>query len=336
MSLEPVLLRDYKRDKPPTKWCVYFDDETGDIVTVTNRKKDFLKESFIETDDNNAKLMLMGEVDPKKFSVVEIEQQLKLVEKSAVLRIKKAENRLSIVPLSAKKRADVNITMYLNSWKMEVNFNQDTLYRMTGKRYFKNVSLNPEQQGKYDPIVFYLIKNNDPNHLLRTIEIDPGELIEEGYLIFDMSPLRSYAGLGEISILTKKIFSSYGLTRKSNFTGTDYTTRFQKRRMFSVPTPQQKQIDSQFTVFYRNNRYYLKSNFDDPQEEKIYSDIAIYLTDKTNPSNLLGHLTLPVSDIGWKSTIELDTTVNLFNCGILASDATKNISIDYITEGAKE
>jgi hypothetical protein len=151
-----------------------------------------------------------------------------------------------------------------------------------------------------------------------------------------MSPLRSYAGLGEISILTKKIFSSYGLTRKSNFTGTDYTTRFQKRRMFSVPTPQQKQIDSQFTVFYRNNRYYLKSNFDDPQEEKIYSDIAIYLTDKTNPSNLLGHLTLPVSDIGWKSTIELDTTVNLFNCGILASDATKNISIDYITEGAKE
>ena len=69
---------------------------------------------------------------------------------------------------------------------MEVNFNPDTLYRMTGVRYFKHVSLNPEKDGRYDNIVLYLIKNNDPNYLLKTITIDPAELIEEGYIVFDI------------------------------------------------------------------------------------------------------------------------------------------------------
>ena len=80
MSLEPTLLRNFKRDKKPIKWCVYFEDNTGDIITVTNKKKDFLKHSFIETYDTNAKQMLMGEVDPKKFAVVDINQVLTLVE----------------------------------------------------------------------------------------------------------------------------------------------------------------------------------------------------------------------------------------------------------------
>ena len=39
--------------------------------------------------------MLMGVVDPKKFAVVEVNQELKLVAKSAVLRIKEAEEKLA-------------------------------------------------------------------------------------------------------------------------------------------------------------------------------------------------------------------------------------------------
>ena len=140
MSSETALLRDYKSDRPAPKWCVYYDDENGDVVTVTNRAKDQIKSPYILTDSDDARQLLMGHVDPKKFAVVDVNHELKLVEKSAVLRIKEAERRLSVVPLNNKTKADINIIFYINSWKMEVNFNQDTLYRMTGKRFFRNIS----------------------------------------------------------------------------------------------------------------------------------------------------------------------------------------------------
>mgnify|MGYP001314033972 FL=1 len=333
MSSELNLLQDYKRDKPPAKWCVYYEEDTGDVVTVTNREKDFIKHNHIVTDSDDARRILMGIVDPKKYAVVDVNQELKLVEKSAVLRIKEAEQRLSMIPASVTEKADVNIVLYINHWKMEVNFNQDTLYRMTGKRYFRNVSLNPEQDGEYDPITLYLIKDNDPNFLVKTIEIDPAELIEEGYIIFDMTPLRRICGLGEISIMTKKIFSSYRLQRKANFTGVDYKTRFTRRRMFSVPTPVKDEAPSDFTIINRRGLTYIKSNFNNPQDQKIYTDIGIYLTNPQNPNDLLGQLTLPLKDIGWESQIQLEVAdIDLTKCGFLCKETSTNLTFDYMTE----
>lgn len=330
MSSELTLLRDYKKDKEPTRWCVYYEADTGDIVTVTNKEKDFIKSPFILSDSDDARKILMGHLDPKKFAVVDVNQELKLVEKSAVLRIKEAEEKLSMIPTGQKQKADINVIMYVNNWKMEVNFNQDTLYRMTGKRYFRNVSLNPESDGNYDNITLYLIKDNDPNFLIKTISIDPGELIEEGYLIFDMTPLRRITGLGEISILTKKIFSSYRLERKANFTGIDYRTRHSKRRTYSIPAPLQKDISSDFTITLRNGIHYIKSNFNNPQDQKIYTDIGIYLTDPKNPNRLLGSITLPLNDIGWESTIELQTDLNLLECGFLCKESSNDLTFDYV------
>lgn len=333
MSSDLNLLQDYKRDKPPPKWCVYYEQDTGDVVTVTNREKDFIKHNFIVTDSDDARKMLMGVVDPKKFAVVEVNQELKLVAKSAVLRIKEAEQRLSMIPDNMKEKADVNVIMYINNWKMEVNFNQDTLYRMTGKRFFKNVSLNPEKDGEYDPITFYLIKENDPNFLVKTVTVDPAELIEEGYIIFDMTPLRRICGLGELSILTKKIFSTYRLQRKTNFTGVDYRTRFSRRRMFHVPKLSQSNAKSDFTIIRRGNLQYIKSNFNNPQDQKIYTDIGIYLTSPQNPNDLIGQITLPLKDIGWESQIALEVTdIDLTKCGFLCKDTSTNLTFDYMME----
>ena len=216
---------------------------------------------------------------------------------------------------------------------MEVNFNQDTLYRMTGKRFFRNISLNPEQDGIYDPITFYLIKENDPNFLVKTISVDPAELIEEGYIIFDMTPLRRVCGLGELSLLTKKIFSTYRLQRKANFTGVDYKTRFTRRRMFHVPTPVQEGAPSDFTIIRRGDIYYIRSNFNNPQDQKIYTDIGVYLTSPQNPNDLIGEMTIPLKDIGWESQVELEVTdIDLTNCGFLCRETSTNLTFDYITE----
>lgn len=333
MSSEPTLLRDYKSDKPAPKWCVYYDDENGDVVTVTNREKDQIKNPFIETDSDDARQILMGYVDPKKFAVVDVNHELKLVEKSAVLRIKEAERRLSVVPLNQKTKADINIILYINSWKMEVNFNQDTLYRMTGKRFFRNISLNPEQDGVYDPITLFLIKDNDPNFLVKTIEIDPGELIEEGYMIFDMAPLRRICGLGEMSVMTKKIFQSYRLQRKANFTGIDYRTRYSRRRSFAKPTQPTQDVATDFTIIKKGDVTQIKSNFQNPQDSKIYTDIGLYITDPRNPSQLLDHIVLPLNSIGWDRTLEITTPgLDLTKCGILCRESNVDLTFDYINQ----
>ena len=42
MSSEPKLLRELQKEKPSHKWYVYYDVDTGDIVAVTNKEKDFI------------------------------------------------------------------------------------------------------------------------------------------------------------------------------------------------------------------------------------------------------------------------------------------------------
>lgn len=331
MSSEPALLNELDKPKSPPKWCVYYEHDTGDIVTVTNRYKDFIKNPHIFTESDDARKLLMGYLDPKKFAVADIRGVLTFVEKSAVLRLREAERKLSLIPIS-KTKADVNIVMYINSWKLEVNFNQDTLYRMTGKRHVKTININPEQQGKYDKIAFYLIKDNDPNFLIKQIEIDPSELMEEGYLIFDMSPLRRIAGLGEITVMTKKIFKSYRLERKANFTGVDYSTRYTMRRSYQIPYRKNNDVDSDFTISKKDDLYIIQSNFGDPQEHKIYNDIGIYITDPLNPNNLLAELTLPISKLGWHGFIEVDTKVPLEKCGFLCKESATKLSFDYTEE----
>lgn len=328
MSSEIVLLREYKKDKPALKWCVYYEPDSGDVVTVTNKEKDFIKKPFIVTDSDDARLLLMGHKDPKKFAVVEVNHDLKLVEKSAVLRLKDAERKLSIIRQS-NTSADVNIILYINHWKMEVNFSQDTLYAMTGKRFFRNISINPESEGKYDPITLYLTKKNDPNFLVMTMTIDPRELIDEGYLIFDMAPIRSICGLGDVSIMTKKIFNSYRMQRKLNFTGVDFRTRNTKRRNFTIPFPVTKDAGADFTIFKTDSNYIIRSNFGDPQQMKIYNTIGIYLTDVKNPNNLLGHLELPIEKLGWNGEIKFPNDIPLEECGFLCKDTANYLSFDY-------
>ena len=46
MSTEPSLLHNLKKDKPPKQWCVYFDDDEGEVITVTNRVRDEMTVSY--------------------------------------------------------------------------------------------------------------------------------------------------------------------------------------------------------------------------------------------------------------------------------------------------
>ena len=46
---------------------MYYDIDTGDVVTVTNKEKDFIPHSHIVTDSDDVPQILMGSADPKKI-----------------------------------------------------------------------------------------------------------------------------------------------------------------------------------------------------------------------------------------------------------------------------
>ena len=82
--------------------------------------------------------------------------------KDNVLRLRKAENVLSkLNNVSYEIENDINIVFYINDWKMEINFSQDTLFRMTGSRTAKNTSIDGDQTKPFD---FYLIKDNEERY----------------------------------------------------------------------------------------------------------------------------------------------------------------------------
>ena len=332
MSTEPSLLQNLKKDKPPKKWVVYYDDDSGEIITVTNRPLDEIKSPYFFTENDDARKILMGISDPKKFSVLEIDTGFILAEKSAVLRIKSAEDNLSMIPVNDKVKADVNIIMYINSWKMEINFDQDTLYKMTGKRYFKQATINPEKDGKYDNLILYLIKDKDPNFLIKKIVIDPGELIEQGYVLYDMSPFRNVCGLGEMSILTRKIFKTYRMVKKATFVGADYTSRRSLRRRHIIPQISNEEVLCDFTIIDNDENISMRSNFKYPTTVKIYNDIGLYVTDKSDPNRLLGTLLLPKREIGYNTTLEVDSDLDLSKTGFLLREENRTITFD-ITKG---
>jgi len=331
MSLEPVLLKDKKEAKRKVKWCVYFDEETGDIITVTNKPKERIRHPYLKTEDEDARQILMGVVDPKKYSVVELSEGYKLIKRGDVLRIRDSENFLTSVPVT-DKQSDVNIVFYINSWKMEVNFSQETLYKMTGKRQFRDVSINPEKGGKYDKIVLYLIKENDPNFLIDTVELDPAELIVKGFVMYDLSDVRNVCGLGEVNILTKKIFKNYGIKRKSHFVNADFTSRGDKRRNELVISKKQQEVNTTFTIIKRDEHYWLKSNFLNPHEHRIYTNLKLYVVKKNNPNQLMEPLHIPITDVGFNNEFYLTTNSNLENCNFIAVGDNRNITFDIIEE----
>lgn len=331
MSLQPTLLKTKSASNTPTKWCVYFDEENGDVITVTNKPKDTIQYPFLRSISEDAKRILMGETDPKKFAVVELTDGYQLIERNDVIRIKQAENFLTNIPVT-KNNSDINIVFYVNSWKMEINFNQETLYKMTGRRQYRDVSINPEANGVYDKIVLYLIKENDPNFFIDTIEVDPVQLLTEGFLMYDMSSLRNICGLGEINVLTKKIFKDYGIKRKGYFVNADFSSRHDKKRNEIRLSPKQDLVNTTFTIVKRDDSYWLRSNFSNPHESQIYTDVNLYVIDKNNPNRLIEPFTIPVNEIGYNKEFYLSTSEHLEKCSFIAKDDFKNISFDIQTE----
>jgi hypothetical protein len=335
MHLETSLTQQSKEPRQ-RNFYVYFDEWTGDIDTISNRLRDGMKNPYLETADPVVKEIMLGIKNIKKYVVAELVDGYQLVERENYLRLKQAENHLSkIGTIKANLNAEINIVFYLVDYKMEVNLSPDLIYKLTGK--VNNSQIKIQRDGEYDKIVLYLIEKNNPLNLIETIEIDPIELLENGYKLYDLANLRSTLPLGKVDILTRRIFKSYGLKIKQNYVTVDYGLAKSRKREHIKILPMDYDEFTTFTIDYTTDGWLIKSNFVDPNEYKIYTDVRLFLT-TDNPNQLLDSIIIPHDKIGNEQIYLARTKVDPKACKILMGDEGKNINfkfeeLEYVKSG---
>lgn len=323
MNTEPRLIS-VVGERPLPKYYVYYDEWTGEIINITNKYK-ASKNPHLLTEDNTAAGLLMGHLNPKKFIVNETPSGIFLMLKQQQLRLKQEEDQLSkISEVSLSVDREINIIKYTNSWKLEVNISNDAVYKMTGRR--NNRQFSKKENVNNSTIYFYITEKNNPLRLIKTIKIDPIDLLNKGYKLFDLSDLQNVIGLNNIDILTRRVFKSYGLKSKENYVSIEYLKRKNSRRNHYNITNINK--EAAFYISKSTAGWIFKSNFDDPHEFKIYRDLKIYITGIT-PFDLRDTIVLPVTELGKYNELYVNTDADLLTSKLLIGEEGKYLSFNY-------
>lgn len=324
MNTEPKLIS-VIGEKPLPKYYVYYDEWSGEIINVTNRYKKS-EHPHLLTEDNTAAQILLGHINPKKLMVNETPSGIYLMEKTQALRIKAEEDQLSkIQEISLTYDREINVIKYINSWKIEINISSDAIYKMTGSR--NNRKFSKKENVNNSTLMFYIIAKDNPLHLVKTIKIDPIDLINKGYKLYDVSDLQNVIGLNDIDVLTRRVFKSYGLKTKESYVSIDYLKRKNSRRNhYSIH--KNTSASTSFSISQSTAGWVFKSNFDDPNELRIYGNVVFYITGNT-PFDLIDRVEIPLSEIGRHQEFYVRTDADLLNSKILIGEEGKHLSFKY-------
>lgn len=330
-----TLLTQQSREEKQHKFYVYFDEWTGAIKSITNKPRNS-KFDCLETYDEFARDLMLGVHNIKRYVVADLVDGYKIVPKENYVRLKRAENYLSkLQQIESHQNRDVNVILYLNAYKLEVNISMDMVYTITGRLH--NEKIRVDRNTEYDSLVFYVVERNNPLHLLEVIEIDPVDLIAEGYKLYDLSHLRNIIELGNVDILTKRIFKSYGLKIKQNYVTVDHGFNKSSKKSHLEIYDKYYEDYTTFSVSPSTQGWIVRSNFENPHEHKIYKDVKIFLTGN-NPNILLDKIVIPYDKLGNHQEFILETKVDPTTCKILVGEEGRYMSfkheeIEYVESG---
>ena len=178
----------------PTCMFVYY-DESGNITAISNEKNDSLL--YAEVPESKVTEFLSGD---KSFSKYKIDYfTFNKEDYKEELLIDIPANLIYIVPFS-KKEDEKDITIVHNketkTWSFVLNESGVDIVK---------------KQNLFKPYRFYIIKDNNPQFLLSTIELTGNELLETPSVAFK-SKFENH--VKTVGVATMKEFNSYGLLVK--------------------------------------------------------------------------------------------------------------------------
>jgi hypothetical protein len=194
-----------QRQKAKPNYFVYYNDWTGEILSVGTAIRSGSPATYLETDNPIASDILKGLASNQNYIVCDgLNSQKELVGKSEFLRLSSKENQLFLLPPRANKQWDIRIRLFTANNKLVIEANQTSISKL--------VSLNAKKQiklGTKTDFEFYVVRNNEPDYLIDIVKADAEGLINDGCVCIDAGHLIRHAGALDLAILTRRYFENY-------------------------------------------------------------------------------------------------------------------------------
>lgn len=198
-----VIRKQRKKQKP--NYYVYFNEWTGEVISVGHSLREDSNTSYIITDNKLAKKILDGTVDEKSFRVeLDSDHNYQLMEMNNILRLRAREKQLHEISRKRNAEWDVRAIYYVKSRKILFEINQISLKRLANLHMRQKLKIDYSENLK-----FYLVKQNNPDFLIETYEINPEDLIMNRRVMVDVGDITAHASINDISMLTLRNFENY-------------------------------------------------------------------------------------------------------------------------------
>ena len=184
--------------EPPSKYLVYFDPATSNILSITNETRKDLS-TFFEVDFEKVKMFLAGQQDPTNFKVILNPSKTFEIVSKVINYVSKSS---SIIPI--KMSTDVNSSLTV-------------LHSSKNKSWTIMLSLD-EQHRLVNDIINYKINifitsRNNKNLLYRIVSVDLADLVKQQNITVPFIA-NIEDDLSLISLSTVKFLESYNLTHE--------------------------------------------------------------------------------------------------------------------------
>ena len=196
-----------------SQWWIKFHKDTGKILKLSSKTIESTNKIHIVAITQNELCLdiIKGIVPVKQYGMLwDIESEAwNIDKKSDLLVIRHNSNFLHQIKKTDPTIADVAIRIYKNQNIVELNVNLHNI-----KRSMNLASINDVANKDGAWLNLYFTKRNDPDALIRSVEVDPAMLFKRKTVRFK---LELDCDWDDISIFTRPIFSEYSIEKIDNF-----------------------------------------------------------------------------------------------------------------------
>lgn len=203
MTSEAISVKTRQRKQP--KFYVYYNDWTGQIVSVGRREIEDAKAPFIVTDDPVAQRIMSGEANEHYYTVAMTRNdEFEIMEKDETVRLRELEEELFEVPRVKLENWDVRAKIYTKNKKIVFEINDNSLRRLSSFKLRRDLKVESEHS-----LQFFITERNNPDKLIETVDIEPVALLKSKNICINAEDLLKYINLNDIGILTRRQFENY-------------------------------------------------------------------------------------------------------------------------------
>jgi hypothetical protein len=130
-----------QRSKP--KYFVYYNDWTGEIISVGTEPRADTPAPFLETVDDAAGQIVRGEVNGQNYIISSdrfLEQRL--IHKNEFLQLRRQEDELFLLPAAATDGWNIRARLFTKNKRLVIEANKDMLGRLVAHSLNRQIKLD--------------------------------------------------------------------------------------------------------------------------------------------------------------------------------------------------